>query len=342
MPNYRPIFYDGTQFFMRSASGFVGVLTLATIAPANASYVVLGANGTLTNERILTAPAAGITLVDGGAGMPLTLTLANDLAALEGLGGTGIPYRSGADAWAMATISTGLTFSGGALTWDGLIARKNSGSDVGPRRRINFHEGSNITLTVADDAGNGEVDVTIAAAGSSGATLTRVAGSSGAAGSDITAQYLSSDSADNTSVTPAVVMTTTSLQPGLYRFSYNMIYQTAAITTGISFAVNFTGTYGQFTSRWDHVTTGVTAANGIGDGSVTAAQLIEGVAQRVPDTIGFATLGSDAVNQDIDAWMQGTIEVTVAGDLQLKMGTEVAGSAVRLRAGSNLILTKIA
>jgi hypothetical protein len=46
-----------------------------------------------------------------------------------------------------------------------LKVRKNSGTDVGTRRRLNFIEGANVTLTVADDPTNEEVDVTIAAAG---------------------------------------------------------------------------------------------------------------------------------------------------------------------------------
>lgn len=44
-----------------------------------------------------------------------------------------------------------------------ILARKNSGSDVGPRRRLNFIEGTNVTLTVADDATNNEIDITITA-----------------------------------------------------------------------------------------------------------------------------------------------------------------------------------
>jgi len=40
---------------------------------------------------------------------------------------------------------------------------KNSGATVGSRRRINLIEGSGVTLTVADDSANEEVDVTIAA-----------------------------------------------------------------------------------------------------------------------------------------------------------------------------------
>jgi hypothetical protein len=57
------------------------------------------------------------------------------------------------------------TFDNGA----GFTARKNStGSVFGPRTRLNLIEGSNVTLTVADDSANDEVDVTIAA--SSGGT----------------------------------------------------------------------------------------------------------------------------------------------------------------------------
>lgn len=45
--------------------------------------------------------------------------------------------------------------------------RKNSAGTVFTRRQLNLIEGSNVTLTVADDAGNDEVDITIAAAAGS-------------------------------------------------------------------------------------------------------------------------------------------------------------------------------
>lgn len=40
---------------------------------------------------------------------------------------------------------------------------KNSGAVVGTRKQLNFIEGSNVTLTIADDVGNDQVDITIAA-----------------------------------------------------------------------------------------------------------------------------------------------------------------------------------
>jgi hypothetical protein len=45
------------------------------------------------------------------------------------------------------------------------VAVKKNGSLVGTRRGINLIEGSNVTLTVSDDNGNEEVDVTIASSG---------------------------------------------------------------------------------------------------------------------------------------------------------------------------------
>lgn len=47
-----------------------------------------------------------------------------------------------------------------------VAVRKNStGGDIGTRRRINFIEGSNVTITIADDGVDNELDVTIASSG---------------------------------------------------------------------------------------------------------------------------------------------------------------------------------
>lgn len=61
----------------------------------------------------------------------------------------------------------------------GAVTVEKNGTAVGTRRNINFIEGTNITLTIADDSANDEVDVTITAAGGGGSTnLTYSANSS--------------------------------------------------------------------------------------------------------------------------------------------------------------------
>ena len=61
-------------------------------------------SGTVTSVDI-TAPAAGITASGGPvtSSGSITLALANDLSALEGLSGTGYGKRTGSDAWALQT-----------------------------------------------------------------------------------------------------------------------------------------------------------------------------------------------------------------------------------------------
>lgn len=56
--------------------------------------------------RTLAAPAAGLTITNpaGVAGNP-TFALANDLAAVEGLSGTGFAVRTAADTWTIRTIA---------------------------------------------------------------------------------------------------------------------------------------------------------------------------------------------------------------------------------------------
>ena len=45
---------------------------------------------------------------------------------------------------------------------------KKAGTIIGTRRKLNFIEGTNVTLTITDDAANDEVDITITSSGGGG------------------------------------------------------------------------------------------------------------------------------------------------------------------------------
>lgn len=95
----------------------------------------LGSNGLITRTaagtvaaRTLTAPAAGITVSNGsGAGGNPTLVLANDLAAIEGLGSTGIARRTAVDTWTVGTLITYAEVQNVSAT-DRLLGRSTAGA----------------------------------------------------------------------------------------------------------------------------------------------------------------------------------------------------------------------
>jgi hypothetical protein len=87
-----------------------GKLTHLSLAPGlsitgGILSVTAGGTGTVTSVNI-TAPAAGITASGGPitASGSITLTLADDLAAVEGLSTTGIVRRTGANTWSAGTL----------------------------------------------------------------------------------------------------------------------------------------------------------------------------------------------------------------------------------------------
>jgi hypothetical protein len=73
----------------------------------------IGSTGADPVAASLTQPAAGVTIT-GGAGS-ITFALADDLAAVEGLGTTGLATRTGASTWTTRTLTagTGISISNG-------------------------------------------------------------------------------------------------------------------------------------------------------------------------------------------------------------------------------------
>lgn len=81
-------------------------LDLDAIAGLGTTGIIVRTGAGTASARSIIQPAAGITVTngDGVAGDP-TLVLADDLAALEGLSGTGIAVRAGASSWAERTLT---------------------------------------------------------------------------------------------------------------------------------------------------------------------------------------------------------------------------------------------
>jgi hypothetical protein len=92
--------------FWDASAGKLTYLSLGTGLSITSSILTVTAAGTGTVTSVnISQPAAGIT-VSGGpitSSGSITLALANDLAAVEGLSGTGIVRRTAADTWSAGT-----------------------------------------------------------------------------------------------------------------------------------------------------------------------------------------------------------------------------------------------
>lgn len=91
--------------------------TLAALASYNTNgFLVQTAMDTFAG-RTISGPLAGLVITNGdGVAGNLTIALADDLAALESLGGINtIYYRSGSSTWSAVNIGANLTFTAGTL-----------------------------------------------------------------------------------------------------------------------------------------------------------------------------------------------------------------------------------
>jgi len=131
---------------------------------------------------------------------------------------------------------------------------------------------------------------------------------------------------------------------GTFIFEYYIRYQSAATTTGVRFGVNHSGTVTTFlwNQRWVDVLGTASSAAPDQDAIAVAGHVVGSFASRAKTTAGRGTTVSVGLaNADLLMIIEGLAVVTVAGDIQLYHGSEVA-AATTVKAGSSLRLTRTA
>ena len=132
-----------------------------TVERVPLSTVIASAVATIRNG----VAAALDTLAEVATELALKAPLASP--ALTGSPTAPTPAADDNDT-SIATTAYVQTEIAGTMDGNARVAVKKAGSVIGTRRGVNLIEGANVTLTVADDAANEEVDVTIAVATAAG------------------------------------------------------------------------------------------------------------------------------------------------------------------------------
>lgn len=145
------------------SSGFTGnLIDIKDNAGSPVSLFIVNSAGKITtgsaDTSLLTTGTLGVTR--GGTGLA---TIASGK----------LLYTSALNTLAELSLDATLGISGGTLsvqadTSTQKVRLSKGGTLTGTRREINFVEGSNVTITTADDSGNNRVNVTIAASASAG------------------------------------------------------------------------------------------------------------------------------------------------------------------------------
>ena len=149
----------GTKFLREDGDGTCSWQTPAGGgAPTDASYVVLGVDGTLTDERVLTA-GTGITLTDAGAGS--TLTIDADQGDVTGTGSANnLAYWTGTD-----TISDSANFSvdapSGTLdVFSYVEAGSNRIGSGGSKNEVTTSSATDLVLNTYTGTNSGTITIT--------------------------------------------------------------------------------------------------------------------------------------------------------------------------------------
>lgn len=191
----QPLAGDEGKFLRGDGSWSAG----ASGAPDDAKYIVAESNGSLSNEVDLGALTTGLLKhsVAAGVSTPATATPGTDYLApsdatsdayIEDLLNYQTVQDNGSDETQRAKLnliagtnvtididdnagndSTDVTINSSSGSGGNYQTVQDNGSDETQRAKLNFIAGTNVTLSIDDNAGNNSTDVTINSSGGSGA-----------------------------------------------------------------------------------------------------------------------------------------------------------------------------
>lgn len=172
------------------------------------------------------------------------------------------------------------------------------------------------------------------------------AGLSSTGGTLTTVTLAANATANSTTTGVEITGLNTTLTAGTYVFVYDILYEAAATTTGVSFGVNYTGTKTVLTGWMEFAGTGTSASTG------AASMVASGATGQVHESFGFraasttspnmgATVSVDSAGGVMYCVIRGILIAADGGDLELWHASEVAASST-VRAGTTVRIFKVA
>jgi hypothetical protein len=182
-----------TDFPVIASDTFLANITISPAAPTAVSFTSVAGPGLVWDGSLNEFQVVGSTSIIVGANDVQRAALTGFVAAAQNVNATTsaepiVSYSASANMTAERVLTTGTNNTVDVsvanqirINWDGMQFRRNSGTLLTARRRVNVIEGPNISLTLNSDATDDENEVTVAVTGivSSGAVTGAISHAAG-------------------------------------------------------------------------------------------------------------------------------------------------------------------